>query len=266
MSQHDAPDVRTYAHHNDEEAMPLTAHLEELRKRLQHSIIAILVFFVPVYSFSKLVLGFLQRPVLDAFPPGAVPFALLRLPEGFFTELKASFLVAILLASPFLLFQVWRFIAPGLYPQEKRFALPMMVCSSLFFFTGAAFAYYVVFPFGFAFFLSYAEGATTASLSLSWYLTFCVQLLIAFGLVFQLPIVVLFLSRLGLVTAQKMRSVRKFAILVIFIVAAILTPPDVITQLFMAGPMMLLYELSIIIAQIFGKKRAEAAEEESCDV
>ncbi|MBB5021326.1 twin-arginine translocase subunit TatC [Desulfurispira natronophila] len=238
----------------DDRVMPLTAHLEELRRRLVRSFIAIGVCFAFVYYFSKQVMLFLQEPVLQAFPEGATPFALLRLPEGFFTELKASLLVAVCIAMPYLLFQAWRFVAPGLYPREKIVAIPMMIFATIFFFIGASFAYYIVFPIGFQFFLAYAEGSVIASLSLSWYLTFVVKLIMAFGIAFELPLIVFVLSRLGLVTAEKMRKGRKIAILIIFGGAAILTPPDIVTQVMMAGPMIVLYEGSIFIAKIFGKK------------
>lgn len=241
--------------------MPFSAHLEELRRRLIRSILAVLVFFIPIYAFSRQVMLFLQQPVLEAFPEGAAPFALLHLPEGFFTELKASIMVAILIALPYIFFQIWKFVAPGLYPRERKVAFPMMFFSTIFFFIGAAFAYYIVFPYGFKFFLGYAEGSTIASLSLSWYLSFCTKLLMAFGIVFQMPLVVLFLSHIGLVSAAGMRSGRKIAILVIFAVAAVLTPPDVVTQSMMAGPMILLYELSVIIAAIFGRRPEQSSED-----
>lgn len=239
---------------NDDQVMPLTAHLEELRTRLVRSFIAIGVCFAVVYFFSKEIMLFLQQPVLEAFPPGATPFALLRLPEGFFTELKASLLVAVCVAMPYILFQVWKFIAPGLYPRERKATIPLVVFATIFFFVGASFAYYIVFPLGFQFFLNYAEGSVIASLSLGWYLTFVVKLIMAFGIAFELPVIIFVLGRLGLVSAAAMRKGRKIAILVIFVVAAILTPPDVVTQVMMAGPMILLYEGSIIIVRLFGKK------------
>jgi len=237
-----------------EEKLPLTVHLEELRKRVIKSLIVIGAVFVACYSNSEILFDFVIAPVTAVIPDGST-LAMIKLTEGFFVQLKLSFMAAIFFAMPFLLLQLWLFISPGLYIDEKKYVVSFVIVSSLLFFTGATFAYYVVFPFGFEFFLSYAKGAVIANLSIEWYLGFVIKLIMAFGLIFELPVFTLFLAKMGLVTAHMMRKYRRYSIFVIFLVAAIITPPDVFTQLMMAGPLIVLYEISIIIAGIFGRKK-----------
>lgn len=243
-----------------EQTLPLTTHLEELRKRLVYVLIVLLAVFCFVYWKSQIFMDFITAPIVPILPEHST-MAILKLTEGFFTELKLSALVAVFISMPFIFYQGWKFIAPGLYAQEKKYVVSFVFMSSLLFFTGAAFAYYVVFPFGFEFFLGYADGYVTASLSVQWYLSFVTRLVMAFGLVFEMPVFVLFLAKMGLVTSTLMRKHRRYAYFGVIVFAAILTPPDVFTQLMMAGPMVLLYEFSIIIAQMFGRKR-EISEED----
>lgn len=214
---------------------------------------------------------FLIQPMLETLlnmpqaTPAATPTLIFTVPsEAFFTEMKVAFVAGLFLMSPMIFYQIWRFIAPGLYDEEKIFLLPLAFFSGLFFVSGAAFCYYVAFPVMFEFFMSYNSASITAMPSLRESLSFVMQILIAFGVVFELPLFTFFLARLGLVTGKMMRSFWRYAIIIILIVAAILTPPDIFSQTLMAGPMLALYGLSIIIAEIFGKKTpSESADEDS---
>ena len=173
-------------------------------------------------------------------------------------------MAGVFVACPFLFYQIWAFIAPGLYEEEKKYIIPLALSSALFFVLGGVFCYFGVFPFAFEFFMSYSTDNIVAMLSINEYLSFALKMVLAFGLIFEMPLFSFFLARMGIITAQKMRDVRKYAILAIFVVAAILTPPDVFSQLMMAGPMLVLYEVSIWVAALVGKKKVErekAAEE-----
>jgi sec-independent protein translocase protein TatC len=235
------------------EKLPFTAHLEELRSRLIKAAIGVVAGFAICYTVSEQLFGFLVQPLEEALPEGS-HLAIIRVQEGFLTHLKISLLAAVFLASPVILFQVWRFVAPGLYPQEKRYVWPFVGSATLFFLVGGAFAYWVVFPFGFKFLLGYASDSIQATISIDAYLGFAARLLLAFGVVFELPVVVFFLARMGLVTHRTLGRGRGYALVVIIILAAVLTPPDVFTQLLMAGPLYALYEISILVARIFGTK------------
>ncbi len=176
-------------------------------------------------------------------------------PEAFFAHVKVAAVAGFFLVSPYIFYQLWLFVAPGLYTHERKWIAPMAAVSAVFFVTGALFGYFVVFPFGFDFFASYATPMVSFTPKLSEYLGFSLKLLFAFGLVFEMPLFVFFLARLGMVTSKGMRKKRKYAILVSFCVAAILTPPDPFTQSLMAGPLILLYEMSIWVAFFFGRER-----------
>jgi sec-independent protein translocase protein TatC len=245
----------------DDEKLPFTAHLEELRRRLIICSAAIGVGFVISYVFSKKLFEILMQPLLAAMPPEE-KLVYTGLPEAFFTYLKVAFLAGILLAVPVIMYQIWMFIAPGLYDREKRWVLPIVFLSSLFFVGGALFGYFVVFPFGFKFFMGFASDYVRPLPSMKEYLGFSAKLLFAFGIVFELPLFITFLARLGIVDVPLLRTNRKYAILLFFIFAAILTPPDVITQIMMAAPLILLYEVSILGAKVFGKKASKKDLEE----
>jgi sec-independent protein translocase protein TatC len=241
--------------------MPFTEHLEELRRRLIICFIAVGVGFVICYFFSKQLFEILMRPLLQVMPPEE-SLIFTALPEAFFTYLKVSLLAGIGLASPVIIYQFWRFIAPGLYHKERRALMPIVLFSTFFFVGGALFGYFVVFPFGFKFFIGFASDNIRAMPSIREYLKFAAKLLFAFGFIFELPLFTFFLARLGLVNAELLRSKQKYAILLIFMLAAILTPPDIVTQVMMAGPLLILYELSIWIAKVFGRKPLDLEEEE----
>jgi len=239
----------------DNDKQPFMTHLEELRRRLVTCAIAIGVGFVICYFFSERLFQILVMP-LKANMPAGDRLIFTNLPEMFFTYLKTAFLAGALLVSPVLFHQLWIFIAPGLYQNEKRFAIPFVVCSTILFVGGSLFGYFVVFPFGFRFFLGFANDYIQALPSVKQYFSFAIKLLLAFGVVFELPVVMFFLARMGLVTPELLRRKRKYAILLTFVLASILTPPDVVTQLMMAGPLIILYEISILIATIAVKRRA----------
>ncbi|MGD9765345.1 MAG: twin-arginine translocase subunit TatC [Candidatus Binatia bacterium] len=237
--------------------MPLTAHLEELRWRLIKSLLAIAVAFAALYNFADVLFEVLTRPLL-ALHEGPVEIIGTGVTEAFFTKLKVSFIAAVFIASPVLFYQAWMFVAPGLYDQEKRYARPFVFFATLFFLLGAGFCYEVVFPVGYQFFLAeYAAIGVTPNIRISEYLSFSARMLFAFGMTFELPVVTFFLARIGLVTHQTMLRYLRYAILAIFVLAAVLTPgPDIASQLLMAGPLLLLYVLSIGVAYVFAKPRA----------
>ena len=240
----------------EDDKLPFTAHLEELRKRLITCFAAVGIGFLISYGFKEKLFYILSRPLISVLPPGD-KLVFTGLPEAFFTYLKVSFLFGLILATPVILYQFWMFVAPGLYKNERRLLLPIVFLSSFFFIGGALFGYFIVFPFGFKFFLGFATETIKPLPAMREYLSFSSKLLLAFGLVFELPLVITFLSRMGLVTVDYLKKNRKYAILLFFVMAAILTPPDVISQIMMAVPLMLLYEVSIIGARIFRRKKPE---------
>ena len=247
-----------------EEKMPFTEHLKELRKRFIICAIAIGVGFLVSYGFADSIFEILCRPWLEALPKGQQIKLIATAPhEAFFTYLKVAFLTGMLLAVPVILYQLWCFIAPGLYEQERRAILPVVFFSSFFFIGGALFGYFCVFPYGFQFFASFATDYITPMITTREFLTFTTRMLIGFGVVFELPIFAYFLGRLGLLTADRMRRMRKGAIVAIFIIAAAITPsPDIFSQLMMAGPLLILYEASVWIVHFCGKKEKEEVKEE----
>ena len=246
----------------EDDKRPFATHLEELRSRLIKSSIAVGVGFALSYGFKEKLFQILTAPLISVMKTGET-LIYTNLPEAFFTFLKTAFLSGILLASPIIIYQFWMFTAPGLYRQEKRMLLPVVFLSSVFFVGGALFGYFIVFPWGFKFFLGFASETIRPLPSMKEYLSFSSKLLLAFGLVFELPLVITFLAKLGLVSVEFLKKNRKYALLLFFVGAAILTPPDVVTQIMMALPLMVLYEISIIGARIFGKKKVTTAEDTS---
>ena len=250
----------------DERKMPFTQHLHELRRRIIICAVAIFVGFVLSWNFSDKIFQILAKPWIDALPKEQTVKLIATAPhEAFFTYMKVSLITGMGLAVPVILFQLWRFIAPGLFEHERRALIPVVFFSSFFFLGGALFGYFFVFPIGFQFFASFASEFITPMITTREFLGFSTKLLLGFGLVFELPIFAFFLAKLGLITAAFMRRMRKIAIILIFIIAAALTPgPDVFSQLMMAGPLIVLYEISVWVVQIFGKKEKpkEVVEEE----
>ncbi len=237
----------------EDKPMTLTDHLTELRTRIVRMLIGAAVGFFLCYGVAEELFRYLSLPLVRVMPPDT-RLIYTSVPEGFFVYLKIALMAGIFLASPYIFYQLWAFIAPGLYKEERRMVLPLALFSALFFLLGAAFCYLVVFPFAFSFFMSYSTGPIVAMPSLNEYLGFSLKMILAFGLIFEMPLFAFFLSRLGLITPEWMRNMRRYAILVVFIVAAILTPPDVFSQLLMAVPMLILYELSILVAALARKK------------
>jgi sec-independent protein translocase protein TatC len=249
---------------HEDEKLPFTSHLEELRKRLIVSFIAVGVGFVLSFGFKERLFKILVYPLINVMKPGET-LIYTGLPEAFFTYLKVSFLTGLILASPILLYEFWMFVAPGLYKNERRMMAPIVMLSTLFFVGGSLFGYFFVFPWGFKFFLGFATDTIRPLPSMKEYFGFSAKLLLAFGVVFELPLVLTFLARLGIVSVGFLKKNRKYAILLIFTGAAILTPPDVITQVLMAVPLMALYEISIIGARLFGKKKAKEETSEAVE-
>ena len=240
---------------DEEEAHPMTLldHLNELRIRLVRALIAMALGFFVCYSFAGELFEALMSPLVKVMPKES-KLIFTALPEAFFVYMQVAFVAGLFLVSPYLFYQLWAFVAPGLYEEEKKGAIPMAFVSAFFFLSGATFCFLVVFPYAFEFFMGFTTEHIIPMPSLSEYLGFALKMLLAFGLIFEMPLFAFFLARMGLVTADMMRKFRKYAILAIFIVAAILTPPDVFSQLLMATPMLILYELSIYVAVIFGRK------------
>jgi sec-independent protein translocase protein TatC len=250
---------------DDNDKLPFTDHLEELRSRLIKCFIAVGVGFVGGYFFKEKIFDVLVAPLARVMHEGD-SLIYTGLPEAFFTFLKAAFICGIMVASPVILYQFWMFVAPGLYSREKRLLLPIVFLSTLFFVGGALFGYFIVFPFGFEFFLSFATETIRPMPSMKEYLGFAAKLLLAFGVVFEMPLIITFLARLGIINVPFLKKNRKYAILLFFTGSAILTPPDVVTQVFMALPLILLYEISIIGARLFGRRQADAEEDEDTQV
>ena len=244
---------------DEEDKIPFTEHLDELRSRLIVCFVAVGIGFVAAYGFKELLFEILTAPLVAAMGNSGSTMVFTGLPEAFFTYLKVAFLAGFMLASPVLIYEFWMFVSPGLYKHERRMLIPIVFLSTVFFVGGAAFGYFLVFPYGFQFFLGFANEHIKALPSMKEYLSLSAKLLLAFGLVFELPLVITFMAKLGLVTVPFLRKNRKYAILIFFIAAAIITPPDVVTQIMMAIPLMLLYELSIFGAVAFGRKPVDAA-------
>jgi len=246
----------------DEAKMSFTGHLEELRNRLIQCLIAIGIGFVGSYFFKEKLFQILVRPLLKAMgEEGTLIFT--GVTEPFFVYLKVSLVAGIFFTAPVILFEVWAFIAPGLYSHEKKYVVPFVFFSSLLFLLGTLFGYYIVCPYGFKFLLGFAGYNIQPMLAIKEYFSFSTKLLLAFGFVFELPLFIVFLSKAGIVSPQTLSRQRKYAILLIFIIAAILTPPDVATQIMMAGPLIGLFEIGIIMAKIFRKKEEMAEDEKA---
>jgi sec-independent protein translocase protein TatC len=241
--------------------MPFIEHLAELRKRLIICFVGIGVGFAIAYSFKESLFVLLMHPLKGALAPGQ-KLIYTGLPEAFFVYIEVALFGGILFAAPLILFEMWLFIAPGLYEHERRFLFPLLFLSTLFFAAGVLFGYSIVFPYAFKYLLSFDSDLVQALPSMREYLSLATTLLIAFGFIFQLPLVVTMLARLGIVTSRFLSKNRKYAFLLSFIVAAIVTPtPDAVNQCLMAGPLVILYEVSIIGAKIFGKERIKKEEE-----
>ena len=239
------------------------SHLVELRQRVVRAAIAIIIVFIPMAFFMQQIFDFLSQPMLAALPAGTKLLAT-GVITPFMVPLKVTLFGAFLIALPYVLWQVWMFVAPGLYRHEKRLAGPLIASSVLMFFAGMAYCYYVVFGFVFKFIAGFAPASVSVSPDIEAYFGFVMSMFIAFGLTFEVPIVVVLLVRFGIATIDKLKKARPYVIVGAFIVAAIFTPPDVLSQLLLAIPLCILYELGILVARFVGgpKGADEAAAQE----
>lgn len=239
-----------------DEQMPLTTHLEELRRKLIIAGVSWLVAFLACYTYAELLFDLIAGPVRQALPEGT-SLVFITATEPFFTYLKIGALAGLLVSMPVIFWQIWSFVAPGLYKNEKRYVLPFVLASTLCFAVGAFFGFRFVFPMAFKVLIEFGTGSgeLNAMLSMGSYLSLSSKLLLAFGLVFELPVVIFFLARLGIVDHKMLARNRKFALLSAFLIGAMLTPPDVFSQTALAVPFVVLYEVGIIVARLFGKRR-----------
>ena len=241
------------------------SHLVELRKRLILSLICLLILFVICYYFSDYIYGFLVDPFAEAVKNDNVERRLIftALQETFLTYLKVSFFAAFFITSPFILIQIWKFIAPGLYEHEKNAIMPYLILTPVLFLLGGMLVYYLIMPLAIKFFLSFESAGLSTTLPIQLeakvneYLSLVMKLIFAFGISFQLPIVLSLLARIGLIDSQFLKERRKYVVVIIFAAAALLTPPDPITQIGLAIPLLILYELSILSVKIIENKTKE---------
>ncbi len=239
----------------------LKPHLAELRKRLGISVVVVIVFAFVAFGFNKYIIEFAKAPLVgvvngDPFIGGI---------GIFFTALKISIFTGFIFALPVVFSQIWAFIAPGLYDHEKKYVIPFVSISTLMFILGMAFAYYMVIPLGFQFLWMFAGNLVNFLQTLDEYIGIFTKILFGFGIAFELPVILFFLGMLGLVNDKNLKDFSGYAILIIFVIAAILTPPDVITQLLMAGPLILLYGLSIIIVQMVNPYKKDDEDDDNDD-
>jgi sec-independent protein translocase protein TatC len=228
--------------------MPFTGHLQELRSCLIKSLLAVAVGFALCYAYVENLFFFLTRPLTRIATPGLTLIGTSVI-EAFFTKMKVAFIAGLILALPVVLWQIWRFVAPGLYDHEKRYARSFVFCGTLFFLLGAWFCYAVVFQFGFGFLLRRYEAIQVRpAIRVGEYLSFAARLVLALGVAFELPVVSYFFSRVGLIDHRFLIRQFRYAVVAIFILAAVLTPPDVISQVLLALPLMLLYGVSVAVA------------------
>lgn len=264
MSEGDEADIEA-------SRMPLLDHLIELRRRLIYCLIGFILLFFICYYFAPEIYQFLAQPLADAMAQkgGERRMIYTGLTEAFFTYVKVASFAAFFLAFPILASQVWKFVAPGLYKNERSAFLPFLIATPLLFFAGGALAYYVVFPLAWKFFLGFEVSAESGNVPIQLeakvneYLSLVMQLIFAFGLCFEMPVIMSLLGRAGIVTSEMLRDKRRYAIVIAFVFAAALTPPDVISQLSLAIPTVLLYEISIWSVRLIERNQAQAASEAS---
>lgn len=248
----------------------LRPHLVELRKRLGLSVLSVFIAFIIAFVFHEILLEWITAPLNEAL--AEVAHLSKKAADGmvtthqvggaFFVALKVSFFAGLLGALPFILYQLWLFIAPGLYNNEKKMVIPFVVGGSVMFFVGVMFAYYVVTPFGFQFLITFGSFLYTPLINIEDYVGFFTKIMMGFGIAFELPVFAYFLALLGLVTDKTLKDFFKYAVLIIFVLAALLTPPDILTQLLMAAPLILLYGISIYIVRAVNPHKEEEEDDE----
>ena len=232
----------------------LISHLLELRSRLLRAFIAVLICFLPCAYYSNRMFDWLSKPLVAKLPPGQKLIAT-TVTATFTAPLKLSLVAGLMIAMPYVLYQLWAFVAPGLYRKEKRFAIPLLVSSILLFYSGVVFAYFVVFPLVFRFFVATTPANVTLMADINNYLKFALTLFLAFGVAFETPVAVVLLVLTNLLSLEKLRKARGYVLIIVFVIAAILTPPDVMSQTAMAVPMYLLYEGGLLFASILHKQK-----------
>ena len=239
----------------------LKPHIADLRKRLVISSITVVIMFFACFSFYEPILEWMMAPVKHALPAGTSMIAV-EIQETFFTAMKVAFFGGFIISLPVIFWQLWLFLAPGLYDHEKKLVVPFVFFATLMFLLGASFAYYIVVPVGFDFLIAFGNSVVSVLPSIGKHVGFFTKLLIGFGIAFELPVITFFLAKIGLVNDQMLKDFFRYAVVLIFIVAAVLTPPDVISQVLMAAPLLILYGVSIYIAKVFNPAQKEEEEEE----
>jgi len=238
------------------------SHLFELRDRLVRSLVALGIVFIPTFFFASELYDLLAMPMMRTLPEGSKMIAT-GVITPFFIPMKIALMVAFLIALPYILYQAWAFVAPGLYAHEKRLALPLVVSSTLLFFAGMAFCYFIVFQTVFSFIAQFAPKSISVAPDIEAYFNFVLGMFLAFGLAFETPVVVVVLVMTGMISVEKLREIRSFVIVGAFVVAAVVTPPDVVSQLMLAIPLWLLYELGLLLARFVSVPAADADGEEA---
>ncbi|WP_029523089.1 twin-arginine translocase subunit TatC [Persephonella sp. KM09-Lau-8] len=242
---------------------PITEHLAELRTRLLRSLIAIVIAMLAVFTKVDIFFEIFKEPLHKVFPD--LKLVALTPTESFFTAFKIAFLVGFVIASPFVFYQVWKFIEPALYEEEKKLVVPFVFFTTVFFISGALFAYFGVLPLAIRFLLTfgYTQLDVEAMISVSSYISFVVRLILAFGITFELPVILSLLARLGLVTPETLSRFRPYFVVAAFVMAALLTPPDVVSQVFLAMPLIVFYEISIVMAKILYPRSERSKENQA---
>jgi sec-independent protein translocase protein TatC len=236
--------------------LPLVTHLTELRDKLLRSLLAVLIVFIGLFAFANEIYSFVSEPLRAILPPGATMIAT-DVASPFLTPFKLTLVTAVFLAVPYVLYQIWSFIAPGMYRHEKRLAIPLLISSILLFYAGAAFAYFVVFPLIFAFFTSVGPEDITMMTDINSYLNFVLKLFFAFGLAFEIPIAAVLMIWSGVTTAEDLAKKRPYIIVGCFVFGMLLTPPDIISQALLAIPMWMLFEVGVFFGKFISERSAE---------
>jgi sec-independent protein translocase protein TatC len=247
-----------------DQPLPLVAHLTELRDKLLRSLLAVLVMFICLFPFANDIYSFVSAPLRALLPEGATMIAT-EVASPFFTPFKLTLMAAIFLAIPYLLYQVWSFIAPGMYRHEKRLAIPLLVSSVMLFYAGASFAYFVVFPLIFAFFTSVGPADITMMTDINSYLNFVLKLFFAFGIAFEIPIATVLMIWAGVTTPEALKGKRPYIVVGCFVFGMLLTPPDIISQSLLALPMWLLFEIGVYIGTLMLRRSKSNNSDDSAD-
>lgn len=245
-----------------ESRMSFFEHLEELRQRLLRVTIAVVLGFVACLAFSEKIFLTIATPLMKLLPEGT-SMIFIGLPNPFFMYLKVSFVTGLFIVIPYILYEMWKFVAPGLYAKERKMAVPFVIIATILFYAGALFAYFLVFPVVFKFFLQIAPKEIEPQIEIKEYISLVLKLVLAFGVVFETPVIIVFLGLLGIVNTQMLKKGRRYFIVLAFLIGAVLSPPDVLSQIMMAGPLLVLFEISILVLGSIEKRRKK--EEESLE-